>query len=129
MFGMPLNKGDEILQSLQDKVFSAMEKDSMIEILTRLIASIIEVIEKQMNEYLDGLSNVSLATGRSPEDLCGLQETEQHLAGGRLPYAQDQRYTGPVGKATVHIYDGPDAGLLASSGRAKGKPQDGFFHT
>ena len=67
--------------------------------------------------------------GRSlPEDLCGLQETEQHLAGGRLPYAQDQRYTGPVGKATVHIYDGPDAGLLASSGRAKGMPQDGFFH-
>ena len=64
MFGMPLNKeGDEILQNLQGKVFSAMEKDSMIEILTRLIASIIEVIEKQMNEYLDGsLSNVSLAT-------------------------------------------------------------------
>ena len=66
------------------------------------------------------------------------QEIKEMLEGGiiepsaserRLPYAQDQRYTGPVGKATVHIYDGPDAGLLASSGRAKGTPQDSFFHT
>ena len=43
--------------------FSAKDKDSMTEILSRLIASIIEVIKKQMSQYLDGsLSNVSLAT-------------------------------------------------------------------
>ena len=62
MFGMPLNKeSDEILRSLH--IFSAKDKASMTEILSRLIASIIEVIEKQMSEYLDGsLSNVSLAT-------------------------------------------------------------------
>ena len=60
MFGMN-KESDEILQSLQGNVFSAMEKDSMKEILSRLIASIIKVIEKQMNEYLDvSLSNVSL---------------------------------------------------------------------
>ena len=60
MFGMN-KESDGILQSLQGNVFSAMEKDSMKEILSRLIASNIEVIEKQMNEYLDvSLSNVSL---------------------------------------------------------------------
>ena len=39
----------------------------MTKILSRLIASIIEVIEKQMSEYPDGgLSNVSLATAHQP---------------------------------------------------------------
>ena len=55
MFGMPLNKeSNEILQSLQGNDFRAMEKNSMKEILSRLIASMIEAIEKQMSEYLDG---------------------------------------------------------------------------
>ena len=58
-----LHRQLKLMEILSLQVFSAKDKDSMTEILSRLIASIIEVIEKQISEYLDGsLSNVSLAT-------------------------------------------------------------------
>ena len=58
-----LHRQLKLKEILSLQVFSVKDKDSMTEILSRLIASIIEVIEKQMSEHLDGsLSNVLLAT-------------------------------------------------------------------
>ena len=35
---------------------------------------------------------------------------EQHLVSGRIPYAEDRRYTEPAGKTTLHNYDGSVTG-------------------
>ena len=56
----------------------------MTEILSRLIATIIEVIKKQMSEYLDGsLSNVSLATTHQTYS-APAHNFEKNLRGGIL---------------------------------------------
>ena len=61
-FGMDLDKEkDFILQCLQSNfnLMNALEKASLNEVLFRLITGIIEVIEQQMYDYIEGnLSNI-----------------------------------------------------------------------
>ena len=60
MFDMPLDPFDTVLQSVQNSGCSEPEKECLKDILLRLITCIVEVIERQLNEYLEGrLSNLS----------------------------------------------------------------------
>ena len=55
VFGMPLDEtSDEVLSSLRSTALSAPDKEWLGGILLQLITSIMEVIRKQMGEYIDG---------------------------------------------------------------------------
>ena len=54
-FGMPIDEtSDEVLSSLRSTVLSASDKERLGGILLQLITCMIEVIRKQMGEYIDG---------------------------------------------------------------------------
>ena len=55
VFGMPIDESsDEVLSSLRSTALSAPDKECIGGILLQLITSTIEVIKKQMEEYIDG---------------------------------------------------------------------------
>ena len=54
VFGMPLDEtSDEVLSSLRSTALSAPDKECLGGILLQLITSTMEVIRKQMGEYID----------------------------------------------------------------------------
>ena len=62
IFGIDLDKETDVIQQCLQSYFNlmnALEKASLNEILFRLITGIIEVIERQMYDYIEGnLSNI-----------------------------------------------------------------------
>ena len=60
VFGIPLDEdSDEVLHSLRSAALSVSEKECLAEILLRLIAGVVDVIEHQMIEYIEGsLANI-----------------------------------------------------------------------
>ena len=60
VFGIPLDEdSDEVLHSLQSAALSVSEKECLAEILLRLITGVVDVIEHQMKEYIEGsLANI-----------------------------------------------------------------------
>lgn len=54
MFDMPLDTYHTVLQSVKNNGCSEPEKEYLKDILLRLITCIVEVIERQLNEYLEG---------------------------------------------------------------------------
>ena len=60
VFGISLDEdSDEVLHSLRNAVLSVSEKECLAEILLRLITGVVDVIEHQMKEYIEGsLANI-----------------------------------------------------------------------
>ena len=60
VFGIPLDEdSDEALHSLRIAALSVSEKECLAEILLRLITGVVDVIEHQMKEYIEGsLANI-----------------------------------------------------------------------